>query len=344
MPAKKSPAQKAPAKPASKDPRKAAAAPRKAAPRPAKAPRAEGGERPRERAYTGPLRVNPPPRRPDRLLFGTGGTPHSAVPRDHPGALRRLHELGLGVYEMEFVHGVRIRPETCEEVDRLRRGTGVRVTAHGPYYINLFSLEEEKLAASRTRVLDTARALARCGGDGACFHAGFYQGRGGAEVYEHMKQELAGLADALRAEGCPARLDPETTGKASQFGSLDELTRLAREAKRENLGITVDFSHIHARSAGAFNTYAEFGQLLQTLRDRNGRAALQAMHIHLSGIAYGEKGEKHHLDVDKSDMNYRDLLRALIDMGCEGRVVCESPGLEYDALILQRAYRELNGG
>ena len=316
--------------------------PKKKAPRRGRA--ASAGGEPGERTYTGVPKPNPAPGKPDRLLFGTGGTPHTALPRDHPGAVRRLRELGLGVYEMEFVHGVRIRPETCEEVDRLRRETGIQVTAHGPYYINLFSLEEEKLAASRTRVLDTARALARCGGDGACFHAGFYQGRERDEVYAHMKRELSALADALRAEGCNVRIDPETTGKESQFGSLDELTRLAREAGRGNLGITVDFSHIHARSNGGFNTYEEFGRILETIRDRNGKAALQNMHIHLSGIAYGEKGEKHHLDVDESDMNYRDLLRALIDMGCEGRVVCESPGLEFDALILQRAYRELNGG
>ncbi|MEK6710677.1 MAG: TIM barrel protein, partial [Nitrospinota bacterium] len=310
----------------------------------AAAPRKPPARNKEERTYTGPLRVNAPPKRPDLLLFGTGGTPHSADPRDHPGAVRRLHELGLGAYEMEFVHGVRIRPESCEEVHRLQCETGVRVTAHGPYYINLFSLEEEKLAASRARVLDTARALARCGGDGACFHPGFYQGRDAGEVYAHMKQELAGLADALREEGCPVRLDPETTGKESQFGSLDELTRLRREARRENLGLTLDFSHIHARSGGAFNTYEEFGSLLELIRNRNGKAALQDMHIHLSGIAYGGKGEKHHLDVDESDMNYPGLLRALIDFGCEGLVVCESPGLEYDALILQRAYRELHGG
>ena len=334
MPAKK----KTPKKAAPGKPPAPKTAPKAAAPKKVPANKKE------ERSYTGTPKVNAPPRRPDRLLFGTGGTPHTAGPRDHPTAVRRLHELGLGVYEMEFVHGVRIRPESCEEVNRLQRETGVRVTAHGPYYINLFSLEEEKVAASRTRVLDTARALARCGGDGACFHAGFYQGRGAEEVYARMKRELAALADALRAEGCPVRVDPETTGKESQFGSLDELTRLAREAQRGNLGITVDFSHIHARSGGAFNTYEEFGRLLQTIRDRNGKAALGDMHIHLSGIAYGEKGEKHHLDVDESDMNYRDLFRTLIDMGCEGRVVCESPGLEFDALILQRAYRELNGG
>ncbi|MEE9276027.1 MAG: TIM barrel protein [bacterium] len=325
-------------------PEKAAAKKKPAAKKPAEAkapPKAK--KKKEEKVYDGPLRVNPPGKKADRIFFGTGGVPHSAEPHDHPGAIRRLHELGLGVYEMEFVHGVRIRPETCEKVDALQRETGVRVTAHGPYYVNLYSMEEEKLAASRTRVLDTARALAACGGDGACFHAGFYQKRDPGEVYARMAEEIAALADALEGEGCPCRLDPETTGKESQFGSLDELTELAREVKRENVGITVDFSHIHARTNGANNTYEEFGSQLERIRDRMGKAALASMHIHLSGIAYGEKGEKNHLEIDESDMNYKDLFRALIDFGAEGRVVCESPALEYDALIMQKAYRKLNG-
>ena len=42
-------------------------------------------------------------------------------------------------------------------------------------------------------------------------------------------------------------------------------------------------------------------------------------------------------------MNYKDLFKALIDFDVEARIVCESPSLEYDALIMQKAYRNLNG-
>lgn len=301
-------------------------------------------EKPKNRAYDGPLRVNAKPRRADRLFFGTGGVPHSARPQTHPSATRRLRELGLGVYEMEFVHGVRIRPETCEEVRAARAETGVRVTAHGPYYVNLCSLEEEKVEASRKRVLDTARALAACGGDGACFHPGFYQKRDPKKVYDFICRQIGELADVLAEEGCPVRLDPETTGKGSQFGSLEEIAGMGEALGSRNVGLTMDFAHLHARSAGANNTYEEFGAQLELLRNRMGAAALADMHIHLSGIAYSDKGEAHHLELDESDMNYPDLFRALIDFGAEGRVVCESPALEYDALVMQKAYRKLNGG
>ncbi len=342
MPPKRAAAKVAPKKPAKKTPAKKRPAKRPAGV--AAAPKEDVKKKKEEKVYDGPLRVNPPPKRPDRIFFGTGGVPHSAKPKTHPAAVRRLRELGLGVYEIEWVHGVRVRPETCGEVKAAAAETGVRVTAHGPYYVNLYSLEPEKEAASRKRVLHTARALGRCGGDGACFHAGFYQKRGPAEVYAHMRGQIEELAGILAGEGCPVRLDPETTGKASQFGSLDELTRLVREVQPANVGVTVDFSHIHARDGGGRNTYEEFGEALQQIRDRLGAAALSSMHIHLSGIAYGEKGERNHLELDESDMNYPDLFRSLIDFGAEARVVCESPSLEYDALIMQKTYRKLNGG
>lgn len=301
-------------------------------------------EKPKNRTYDGPLRVNAKPKRADRLFFGTGGVPHSARPQTHPGAVRRIRELGLGVYEMEFVHGVRIRPETSEEVKIARAETGVRVTAHGPYYVNLYSLEAEKVAASRKRVLDTARALAACGGDGACFHPGFYQKRDPKEVYDFILRQIGELADVLAEEGCPVRLDPETTGKGSQFGSLREIADVGGALRGKNVGLTMDFAHVHARSAGANNTYDEFGAQLELLKNKMGANALEDMHIHLSGIAYSDKGEAHHLELGESDMNYPDLFRALIDFGAGGRVVCESPALEYDALVMQKAYRKLNGG
>jgi len=300
-------------------------------------------EKPKGRVYDGPLCVNSKTKKSDLIIFGTGGVPHSANPQSHPSAIRRLAELGLGVYEMEFVHGVRIRPETCEEVKAVQADTGIRVTAHGPYYINLYSMEEEKLEASRVRVLDTARALEACCGDGACFHPGFYQKRDPVEVHAFMTKQIGELADILEKEGCPIRLDPETTGKGSQFGSLDELCEMGDVLSEKNISITIDFAHIHARSGGVNNTYDEFAAQLEMIKNKLGSGALASMHIHLSGIAYTEKGEAHHLELDESDMNYPDLFRALIDFGASGRVVCESPALEYDALIMQKSYRKLNG-
>ena len=65
------------------------------------------------------------------------------------------------------------------------------------------------------------------------------------------------------------------------------------------------------------------------------------MHIHVSGIEYGPKGEKKHLVLGESDMDYQGLVRAWKEYDIKGIVICESPNLEGDALLLQKVYREL---
>ena len=64
------------------------------------------------------------------------------------------------------------------------------------------------------------------------------------------------------------------------------------------------------------------------------------MHIHISGIAYGEKGEKNHLILKESKFNYQDLIKTLKEFKCKGVVICESPNIEKDALLLQETFKE----
>jgi deoxyribonuclease-4 len=68
------------------------------------------------------------------------------------------------------------------------------------------------------------------------------------------------------------------------------------------------------------------------------------MHIHLSGIRYGNKGEISHLNLKESDLEYAQLLRALKDYHARGLVICESPNLEEDAQLLKTTYQSLAGG
>ena len=65
------------------------------------------------------------------------------------------------------------------------------------------------------------------------------------------------------------------------------------------------------------------------------------MHIHITGIAYGPKGEKNHLNLKESDLQYEELLKSLKDFKVKGVVVCESPNIEGDALMMQKIYSRL---
>jgi predicted metal-dependent hydrolase len=67
------------------------------------------------------------------------------------------------------------------------------------------------------------------------------------------------------------------------------------------------------------------------------------LHIHLSGIEYGPKGEKNHLPVRESDLDLDALFRALHEFGCGGRILCESPAMEADALVMKEAWTKIGG-
>jgi len=127
-------------------------------------------------------------------------------------------------------------------------------------------------------------------------------------------------------------------GKPSQFGTLEEILNLSVEL--EGVAPCIDFTHWHART-GKFNSYHEFVSILLQVKQRLGTAALDDMHIHVSGIAYGKSGEIKHLNLKESDFQYVELLKALRDYNTEGIVICESPNLEEDALLLQATYNSL---
>jgi deoxyribonuclease-4 len=129
-------------------------------------------------------------------------------------------------------------------------------------------------------------------------------------------------------------------GKSTQFGTLDEL--LALSAEIEGVLPCLDFSHMHARE-GKENSYPEFSAILSKVEEILSKEGLSNMHMHISGIEYGSNGEKNHLILKESDFNYPELLVVLKEFKVRGLVICESPNLEGDALLLKKIYHEKNG-
>jgi deoxyribonuclease-4 len=74
-----------------------------------------------------------------------------------------------------------------------------------------------------------------------------------------------------------------------------------------------------------------------------GEGALKSLHIHLSGIEYGPKGEKHHLEFKDADLKLKVLFNVLKDFNCAGRMLCESPAMEDDALYMKKVWKKLSG-
>jgi deoxyribonuclease-4 len=271
-----------------------------------------------------------------RLLFGTAGVPLSTPVSTTLNALDHIKKLGLDCLEIEFVKGVKMGSDTAREIGKKAASLGIRLSVHAPYYINLNSAEPGKRLASQEHLIGSARLARILGARSLVFHSGYYGQDSPDVTYRNIKSALRNVVSILRSEQNPVTLRPETMGKKTQFGSLDEILTLCRDV--DGLRPCFDFSHIHARERSE-NSYRHFHHILRKIEKKLGGNSLGDMHIHIAGILYGERGEIKHLDLQKSDFNFDAWLQALRDIGAAGMVICESPNVEADALMLKNLYQ-----
>lgn len=275
--------------------------------------------------------------------FGTVGSPKSTPkkPGGSMGAVMHLAELGLLGFELGWVRSVRVSPETCAQIQQTAQENDVAISVHAPYFFNL-NANDEEWPKSRQRLMDAAHYGNLAGATDIIFHPGSYFERPPEEVLPVAIPRLQSCLEELRSAGNPVTLRPEMMGKSAMLGSLEDTLVMSREI--EGVEPCIDFAHLHARSGdGSINTYDEWAVVLESYGKALGDEALANLHCHISGIEYTPKGEKEHLPLDDSDLDTRAILRALKDFGCRGRILCESPVLEDDALKVMSLWMEISG-
>lgn len=275
--------------------------------------------------------------------FGTVGSPISTPkkPGGSVGAIARLAELDLKALELGWVRSVRISEQACADIKATALEQDVLISVHAPYYINL-NADEQEWPKSRQRLADAAHYGYLAGATDIVFHPGSYFGSPPEQVLPLAIERLGELVHELRQAGNPVTLRPETMGKSAMLGSLQDT--LAMSQALSGVLPCLDFAHLHARAGdGSMNSYDEWVAVLDEYGAALGETALQNLHIHLSGIEYGDKGEKNHLPLDEADLDLDALFRALLDYRCSGRLLCESPVLEDDALKLMQRWQEAGG-
>jgi len=275
--------------------------------------------------------------------FGTVGSPLATPkkPGGSVGAIEFSRSIGLNTLELGWVQSVRVTEATCATIKARAEGQGVSLSVHAPYFINLNALDDE-WPKSRKRLMDAAIYGNLAGATDIVFHPGSYFMNPPEEVLKIAMPRLQGCVEELRKAGNPVTLRPETMGKSAMLGSFEDT--LAMSTAIAGVEPCIDFAHLHARPGdGTMNTYDEWSAILKMYQKGLGKRALKRLHIHLSGIEYGPKGEKNHLALDKSDLKLTLLFKALKDFKCAGRILCESPIMEEDALNMKKAWMKVSG-
>ncbi|HKG55034.1 MAG TPA: TIM barrel protein [Anaerolineales bacterium] len=274
--------------------------------------------------------------------FGTVGSPTGTPkkPGGSVGAIEFSKSIGLNTLELGWVQSVRVTEVTCAAIKQKAQEQDVSLSVHAPYFINLNGTDEE-WPKSRKRLMDAAICGNLAGATDIIFHPGSYFGNDPKEVLKLAIPRLQGCLDELRKAGNPVTLRPETMGKSAMLGSFEDTLEMSKAI--DGVEPCIDFAHLHARPGdGTMNSYDEWSTLLKTYQKALGKKALKHLHIHLSGIEYGPKGEKNHLPVAESDLKLNFLFKALNEFGCKGRILCESPIMEEDALSMKKAWMKVS--
>jgi deoxyribonuclease IV len=245
---------------------------------------------------------------------------------DALAGLEFIKSQGLDACELEFTHGVRMGEAKARRISILNQSLGLELSVHAPYFINLASDDPEKVKASRKRILDSARLASIMGARHVVFHAGFLMGRDEDETYPIIKKEIILLLKHVHEEKLGIILAPETTGKASQFGSLEVLLRMRSET---GCGLCVDFAHLYARAQGKI----DYGRVFDMLKP------LEHIHSHFSGIEFGPKGERRHIMMDPGF--FLPLAREIKQRKPDMTIISESPITWEDSLKMKSILADL---
>ncbi|MFZ5650327.1 MAG: TIM barrel protein [Bacillota bacterium] len=279
------------------------------------------------------------------IRFGPAGNPNSFYEQGHKSSLDMpgwLSKKGLNAYEYQCSRGVNIGEETARRLGRLAREHGVHLSIHAPYYINL-ATDDPVLREKTVNHLMKSLAAARWMGAGVVvFHPGSVKGDRTASI-RRAGQLLGEIIKKAREDGLGGIfLAPETMGKKSLLGSLDEVLELC--TLDSGVIPALDFGHLHAASLGGFELEEAFSGVFDKVEAALGREALKNLHIHFSPVEYTNAGEKRHRTTRDEGYgpDFTLLARQLAARSAGFTVICESDGLQAeDALVFKSVYEKL---
>ncbi len=107
---------------------------------------------------------------------------------------------------------------------------------HGSYFINLLGTKEI-VEASKRRLIACATAAQWMGAYVVVFHLGFYGQILKSEAFRNAVEALKDVVTTMKSLGITrVKLGPETMGKHSQFGKLDEILGICEESRTDPVG------------------------------------------------------------------------------------------------------------
>ncbi len=276
---------------------------------------------------------------PSRIRFGPAGKPVDLKNADYVRAIEYIAAEGLDAMEYEAVRGVRISQKKAYEIRIQAEKYNVKLSMHAPYFINFSSPDREVVEKSKQRLIAALQAASWMNAYVVVFHPGYYKGNPSKQAaLNKVIEALREVTEWMRQNGITnVSMSPETTGKKTQVGSLEEVIEICRNV--DYCKPTVDWAHLYARYQGMFvRSVDEVVKAIEQIERELGTEAVKPLHTHFSKIEYGEGGEREHhtLAEEGYGPDFRVVCEAYKQVGVEAVIISESPILDKDALVMKK--------
>jgi deoxyribonuclease-4 len=278
--------------------------------------------------------------------FGPAGVPpfFRELGADLSNVPLLLREEGLDAFEYQAVRWgqkPQMRQSEAEKLGAEAARNDVLLSLHGSYFVNLAG-DERVVEASKRRLIACATAAEWMGAYVVVFHPGFYGKRGRSSAFRKCTDSLTDVVKTMDRMGMKkVKLGPETMGKHSQLGTLDEILTICEKVDRTQ--VVIDWSHLHARDMGRFRTASDFRAVIEEVERRLGIDAARNIHCHFTKIEFTQRGERRHhvLDEKKYGPDFRLLAETISDFNLHPVIICETPLLDIDARKMRDTLREV---
>ncbi|NYZ79946.1 TIM barrel protein [Candidatus Micrarchaeota archaeon] len=232
-----------------------------------------------------------------------------------------LREIGLDAYEFQATHGVNTPKDRAELLGANAKKADVALSIHAPFFVVLTSKDKAIVERSIGRLMQATKLADIENATKVVFHPGYYG--------EDKKLAFNACADGLmraidETKNSRVHFCPETGGKTSSLGSLEELIEF--DKLHERIELCVDFAHHHARTQGSLKTPKDFEKILETIERELGKKSVERLHCHFSQLIYGDKGERAHCSAYELGMgpDYRAFCKAVVDYSIKPTIICET--------------------
>lgn len=229
-------------------------------------------------------------------FFGVAGFPpaffESIYKKRRENIFEWLDSIDLDWVELQNTYGVKMKDEQAYLYRRLAETYNIGISLHAPYYITLASADEEVVKRSKERILQCVKLAMKIGAERIIFHPGHFPGNTKEDREAAIEKIVEGLNSIENQIPEGIYIYPETAGKRSQIGSVEEIVNICSQVKFARP--CIDVAHVHGFENGKLKSAESIIEVLNLIEQKLGRNYLEETHFHMYPVEIDHNGEKRH--------------------------------------------------